>query len=191
MAAASRHPRLRRAGAVVLALVVAAGGIVGLIAFFATRDTSTFKEVRGPGRELPDQGAARLAPGALRPRYNSDPPTSGPHASAPVSRDDVALSDDQILTALQTGNVVLVYSDRRLRRPLRRLADDVAGPFQPALAAAGQAVILDFDGTPRRAGVTAAAWRHLLDARSPTDPALRDFVDFWLGRGRAGAGGAG
>ena len=186
MAAAPRHPRLRRAGALVLALVVAAGGIVGLIAFFATRDTSTFQQVRGPGRELPDQGAARLEPGAPRPRYNSDPPTSGPHASAPVSRDDVALSDDQILTALQTGNVVLVYSDRRLRRPLRRLADDVAGPFRPALAAAGQAVILDYDRTPRRTGVTAAAWRHLLEARSPTDTALRDFADFWLGRGRTG-----
>ena len=103
MATAPRHPRLRRAGALVLALVVAAGGIVGLIAFFATRDTSTFKEVRGPGRELPDQGAARLAPGAPRPRYNSDPPTSGPHVPVPVARDDVALTDDQVLTALQTG----------------------------------------------------------------------------------------
>ena len=181
MAAAPRHPRLRRAGALVLALVVAAGGIVGLIAFFATRDTSTFQEVRGPGRELPDQGAARLAPGAPRPRYNSDPPTSGPHVPVPVSRDDVSLSDDQILTALQTGNVVLVYSDRRLRRPLRRLADDVAGPFRPALAAAGQAVIL----APRRGAgpATALAWKRILRADDPADPALREFAEFWLGRG--------
>jgi hypothetical protein len=37
---------------------------------------------------------------------------------------------------------------------------------------------------PGTRGVVAAAWRHLLRASSPTDPALRQFVDAWLGVGR-------
>jgi hypothetical protein len=178
-------PLLRRAGGLALALLVAAAGLVGMIAFFGGRDTSTFHKLEGPGQAFPDQGSGRLAAGAARPRYNSDPPTSGPHVPAAIPRDGVRLSDDQLLTALATGNVVLVYSRAAMERPLRRLADRASGPYDPALAAAGQAVVLDRD--PRRAGsgVVAAAWRHLLRAPSPTDPALGGFVDFWLGRGAA------
>jgi Protein of unknown function (DUF3105) len=183
--AASRSP-LRRVGGVLLALVLALAAIAALIAFLVGRDSSTFDAAGGPGRAFPDQGAASLRAGAPRPRYNSDPPTSGPHARAPVRRDAVALSDDQRLGALAAGNVVLLYSDPGLERPLRRLAEEVAGPFDPALVRAGQAVVLERARRPRAAGVVAVAWRHLLEARSPSDPALREFVEFWLGRGRAG-----
>jgi hypothetical protein len=60
----------------------------------------------------------------------------------------------------------------------------MAPPFTPALAAAGDAVIL----APRRgtAGVVALAWAHLLRVRDASDPALREFVGFWLGRGAPG-----
>ena len=181
-------PLARRAGGLLVALLVAAGGLVGLIAFFGGRDSSTFHRVKGPGQAFADQGSGRLAAGAARPRYNSDPPTSGPHVPASIPRDGVTLSDDQILTALATGNVVLVYSRAAMERPLRRLADRLSGPYDPALAAAGQAVILDRDPGRREAGVVAAAWRHLLRASSPTDPGLNGFADFWLGRGERDRG---
>jgi hypothetical protein len=35
-------------------------------------------------------------------------------------------------------------------------------------------------------GVVAAAWRHLLRTPSPLDPALKQFVEAWLGVGRDG-----
>jgi hypothetical protein len=181
-------PLLRRAGGLLLALLVSAAGLVGMIAFFGGRDTSTFHQVEGPGQAFPDQGAKRLAAGAPRPRYNSDPPTSGPHVPAAIPRDGVRLSADQILTALATGNVVLVYSRSSFASPLRRLADRASGPYDPALAAAGQAVILDRDPGRHESGVVALAWRHLLRVPSPTDPALGGFLDFWLGRGAGGRG---
>jgi hypothetical protein len=156
---------------------VAVGAV---LLFFSSRDKSTFSAGAGPGQAFPDLGRRHLRPGE-RPgvAYNSSPPTSGPHVAAAVRRDATALSDDQVLQALETGDVVLVYGTPRPPAALRSLVADLAGPFDPALAASGQAAIL-----ARRAGtrgVVALAWRHLLRATSPGDPRLRDFVDYWLG----------
>lgn len=174
---------MRRAAGVLAAIVVAVAGVVALIAFFSGRDSAPVsRTARGPGQAFADQGAARLAPGQ-RPRqpYNSDPPTSGPHTPAPVMRDGMRLSDDQLLTALAAGNVVLFYGTPQPPPALRSLAAG-EGPFSPALAQTGQAVILA--RRPGAAGVVAAAWRHLLRTPSPADPALRGFVEAWLGVGR-------
>jgi hypothetical protein len=141
--------------------------------------------VSGPdtqlGAQFRDLGAAHLAPGAAHPRYDSDPPTSGAHVPVPVRHDDANLSDDQLLQALELGNVVVMYGTRRPPAGLRRLAARVAAPFTPALAAAGQAVILA--RRPGTSGVLGVAWTHLVDVRSPDDPQLRSFVLYWLGRG--------
>jgi hypothetical protein len=159
---------VRRAAGVLAAIIVAVAGVVGLIAFFSGRDSAPVSRTSsGPGQEFADQGAALLAPGQRPPQpYNSDPPTSGPHA----------------LTALAAGNVVLFYGTPQPSPRLRSLASYEAGPFDPPLAQAGQAVILA--PRPGTAGVVAVAWRHLLRAPSPTDPALRTFVEGWLGVGR-------
>jgi hypothetical protein len=149
--------------------------------FFTTRDTSTFHAENGPGQLFADQGAQHLAPGARHAAYTSDPPTSGPHVPRPLKRDGVRLTNDQLLSALELGDVVILYPTRALEPPLRRFADQLAGPFSAPLAAAGQAIVLDRD--PRRGGITALAWRHLLRVSGAGDPALRDFANFWLGHG--------
>jgi hypothetical protein len=48
-------------------------------------------------------------------------------------------------------------------------------------------VILSRD--PAVEQVTALAWRHRLRAAPADDPRLREFADFWLGRGSAQARG--
>ena len=88
---------------------------------------------------------------------------------------------DDLLHALETGDVVFVYGSRALEPALRAVQEDVAGPFDPAVAAAGQAVILDY--RPHTAGVVALAWRRLLRVRGPDDPQLHAFADAWLGKG--------
>ncbi|HEV7363841.1 MAG TPA: DUF3105 domain-containing protein, partial [Solirubrobacteraceae bacterium] len=115
-------------------------GVVGLIAFLSGRDSAPVSRTSsGPGLLFGDQGTARLAPGQRPPQpYNSDPPTSGPHAPTPVTRDDTPLSNDQLLTALAAGNVVLFYGTPQPPPALRSLAGDEAGPFDPALAQTGQ-----------------------------------------------------
>jgi hypothetical protein len=82
---------------------------------------------------------------------------------------------------------VILYPQRTPPTALRRLQDDLSGPFDRDVAAAGQAVILSRD--PSVGQVTGLAWRHRLRASGSADPALREFADFWLGKGYAEAHG--
>ena len=185
----SQHRGLRRAVSFAIAFVVALAAVVGLIAFFNSRDDSPVStKTSGPGQAFPDQGREHLRAGASKTvAYNSDPPTSGPHVVAPVTRDGAPLTADQILTALEAGNVILYYGTAQPPPRLRALAGEVAGPFDPALVQTGQAAILA--RRPGTTGVVAAAWRHLLRTPSPTDPALEEFANAWLGVGAGGGAG--
>ena len=75
---------------------------------------------------------------------------------------------------------MILYDGARPDPALVKLQRDVAGAFDAELAAAGQAVIL----APRQGAgaATALAWKRILRA-DPSDPALRGFAEFWLGRG--------
>jgi hypothetical protein len=174
---------LERAAIVVVSLAVAVLLISLLSGYFTTRDQGAVAGSDEVGLTYVDQGDALLAPGSPHPRYDSDPPTSGPHVPAPVHRDGVALSDDQLLTALAAGDVVLFHPGRRPPRGLAALARSIAGPFTSRLASSGNAVIV----APRTGtrGIVAAAWTHLLHAGSPSDPLLRQFAEQWLGIGAA------
>jgi hypothetical protein len=102
----------------------------------------------------------------------------------PVTHDQTALNDNQLLQALELGNVVLMYGTRKPPAGTRALADRIAGPFTPALAATGEAVIL-----ARRAGthgLVGLAWTHLIRVASVSDPLLGQFTQFWLGKGAPG-----
>jgi hypothetical protein len=109
-----------------------------------------------------------------------------------VSRDDATVPQSQssgpgvarpagASPKVGAGNVVLLYSDERETRALRLLAERIAGAPDPALEAAGQAVLVE-----RRpnlsAAVTAVTATRMLEASSPDDPALESFVEYWLGR---------
>ncbi|HWK18758.1 MAG TPA: DUF3105 domain-containing protein [Solirubrobacteraceae bacterium] len=178
---------LERVLVVVVALVVTIGAIAALSGFFAGRDQAGVSGAGGgPGESFADLGHAHLRPGQLRPVYNSDPPTSGAHLPVPVPvlRDGAELNDDQLLQALEHGNVVFVYGTHRAPPGLSALARSIAGPFSPALAAAGQAVIL-----ARRSGTTGLiglAWAHEVRVSAPNDQLLGAFAQYWLGRGAPG-----
>jgi hypothetical protein len=79
------------------------------------------------------------------------------------------------------GNVALLYSDERLTRRVRQLAVDIAGPANPSLVAAGQAVIVSRRPNIPVPVIAVSATRRL-DASGPDDPALRGFIEYWLGR---------
>lgn len=82
--------------------------------------------------------------------------------------------------AVKRGNVLLLYSDARQAPALRALRRDLGGAA-PELAAAGQAVLVRRDEA-LPAPVVALSARHRLQARAASDPAVRDFVEYWLGR---------
>ena len=174
---------LERIGIVLVSLAIAVGVIALLSGGLAGgRDDpglSSSGSAHGPGTVYRDQGNALLAAGAKRPRYDSDPPSSGAHRPATISANNEKISDDQLLQALALGNVVFLYSTPQPPIGLKAIADSVSPPFTPALARSGQAVIL-----ARRPGltkVTAVAWTRVL--RSDDGSALREFASQWLGHG--------
>lgn len=172
---------------IVLVAFALAVGIIAVLSggLLAGRDNPGISGQAGPlGAQFRDLGHARLAPGAAHPAYDSRPPTSGAHLPLAIRHDAAAINDDQLLQALEVGDVVLMYGSPLPPPGLRALADSVAGPFAPALAAAGQAVVL-----ARRTGINGVlglAWTRLIHVRAPSDPALRGFVLFTLGQGAPG-----
>jgi hypothetical protein len=158
---------LRRALLAVLGVAVAVGVVAVVVLVLGGRDESDLSSApAGPGQVQPD---------------GADPPASGKHSDALVTRDRQPLSDDQLVNALALGDVVILYEGAKPAPALVRLQRDVAGPFDAEVAAAGQAVIL----APRKGAgpATALAWKRILRADDPADPNLRDFAEFWLGRG--------
>src|SRR4051794_36494272 len=145
-------PGLARAGAIVLAVLVALAAVVGLVAFLASRDSGPVHHSAPAG---PGQPVAGGAPPGLSP----------------------GLRD-----SLRRGDVLLAYGSPAPPRGLGALANAVqGGPPDPALAAAGQAVLLVRQ--PGTTGVVGLAWRRRQPAPSPADPALRRFAEYWLGWG--------
>lgn len=176
---------LERVAIGVASLILSVGLIAILSGFFAGRDQAGISGIANRiGEQFPDLGHAHLAPGQPRPRYDSDPPTSGAHVPEPVLRDESALDNDQLLQALEVGNVVILYGHRSPPPGLRALAQSVAAPFTPELARAGQAVIL----ARRRGtvGLIGLAWSRLVRVSAPNDPLLKEFAQVWLGRGAPG-----
>ncbi|MBV9606931.1 MAG: DUF3105 domain-containing protein [Solirubrobacterales bacterium] len=185
----SRLGRLLERAAILLASVALSIGLIVLTSgFFAGRDQAGVTGA-GPesGQVFPDLGHATLRAGEARPQYDSNPPTSGAHFNRPVTQAISPLSDDQLLSALQAGDVVIFYGTARPPAGLEQFVRSAAPAFTPDLAATGDAVILARrPGTP---GLLAAAWTHLLPVRQPSDPLLREFVGEFLGRGAPGGGG--
>jgi hypothetical protein len=173
---------LERVAILVASLALSIGLIAVLSGFFAGRDPAGVSgSAAAVGVQFRDLGDAHLSPGELHPAYDSTPPTSGPHVPEPVKRDGVQLTDDQLLEALELGDVVVTYGERTPPAGLESLARSIAGPFTPALAAAGQAMILA--RRPGTAGVIGLAWAHMVRVNVPSDPLLREFATYWLGRG--------
>jgi hypothetical protein len=82
---------------------------------------------------------------------------------------------------VKPGNVVLLHSDERLTQDLRDLAERIAGPSDPSLVAAGQAVI-EHQRPNLSVPVTAVTATRMLQASGPRDPQLEQFIEYWLGR---------
>jgi hypothetical protein len=184
MPGSPRFVALERAAVVVCSLALAVALILVISGFFTQRDPALLLGAANQyGQSFPNQGDGRLAPGAPRPHYDSQPPTSGPHRPAPVLHDYAPLSDDQLLSALAAGDVVVEYGGDPHRPPagLRALAARLAGPFSPTLAVTGQALILA--PRPGTIGLIALAWTRIARVSGADQPLLGEFIAAWLGRG--------
>jgi hypothetical protein len=182
MSERARMPLLERLGIGVAAVTLAAVLIALLSGYFTHHDQGAVSGATASvGTTFPSQGDRLLKPNELRPLYDSNPPTSGAHDRAPITRQPETFSDGQILTALAAGNVLVLYGTATPPAGLKHLLRPLSAPFTPALAAAGQAVILG--RRPHLHGVVALAWTHMLRQAQPDSETLTQFVDRWLGVG--------
>jgi hypothetical protein len=134
---------------------------------------------------------------------NDDATTSAPAAAVPGITSSRPAPD---AADVRRGNVVVAVERGEDAAEVRRLAADVAGgPATPALRAAGQAVIViapkspppgtggtgsadvtcDDRATGKRIAcptIGAYAQGRAFTTTSAADPALRAFVEYWLGR---------
>ncbi|MGO9754607.1 MAG: DUF3105 domain-containing protein [Solirubrobacteraceae bacterium] len=170
---------LERLAIAVAALALAVALVALMSGYFAGHDTAAVSGTGAVGLRYADQGDGQLVPGYRAAPYDSNPPTSGPHARVPVLANGQRLSDDQILTALASGDVVIVYGSASRPAGLQALA----GPFTRALAAAGDAVILA--PRPGTNGLIALSWTRMLRVSDVHDPLLAEFIQERLGRGAA------
>ena len=149
---------MRRILGGLLIVVLSLATVVAVVLVLQSRDDAEVGKASGPGEKV----EARC-----------------PDASAGITRDARPLTEDQIRHATSLGNVVLRYSGSRPPAALRELQDELTGPFDAEIAAAGQAVILAGGGKTTEA----LAWGRRQRARTPGDPALRTFTEAWLGEG--------
>jgi hypothetical protein len=176
---------LEGVGIAIGALAVAIGAIALLSGFFTGRDNPGFAGGdTGPGLALRDLGHAHLQPGQPHPPYSSNPPTSGAHVPELVTANNSELNNDQLLEALEVGDIVIEYGSTTPPPGLKQLARQVAPPFNPALVATGDELVLA--RRPGTNGLIGLAWAHMIRARSAADPMLKVFASYWIGRGAPG-----
>ncbi len=162
---------MRRLIPVLVGLVLVAGGIYGLLTIFTNRDSGELSSpaaVQGPGTLEGEDGGGT-------------PPTAGPPGTGSLTR-EIDVPEPVLLHALEIGDVAFAYDAAKPPPALVQLRDDITGPFDPELAAAGQmAFLVRVEGVK---GIQALAWRRRYQASGPEDPRLRAFVEAWLGKGR-------
>lgn len=167
--AAARSLRNRR-------LAIGAGVaivLVGAIVFFATRPPPA---ALASVETFPDQGQSHLNANDPVPEYNSDPPTSGPHAGSPsacgIYRD--APPDINLVHDLEHGVIVVYYNPET--------AADFRDDLENFARDAGTHVIV----TPREGmenPITLTAWTHLLRLDGYDRPAIDGFYGEFAQRG--------
>lgn len=167
--AAARTLRNRR-------LIIGAGIailLVGAIIFFATRPPPV---ALASVETFPDQGQAHLGANDPAPTYNSDPPTSGPHASSSAAcgiyRE--AVPDVNLVHDLEHGVVVIYYNPEtaaEVRADIENFARD-AGTHVIVVPREGM-------GNP----ITLTAWTHLLRLPGYDRSAIAAFYGEYAQRG--------
>lgn len=118
--------------------------------------------------EYPDLGREHINLGDVHEPYNSNPPTSGPHA-APLRTAvySQAMPDENLIHNLEHGHIWLSYSDNTDQEVID-LFTRIQGQFPSA-------VIVTYrpDNDSR---IAVASWRHLLKLEEPDEEQILAFV---------------
>jgi hypothetical protein len=119
-----------------------------------------------PVQTFEDMGRDHLAEGQTYDLYNSNPPTSGPHAprAASLGVHDEPVPKEVLPHNMEHGGVVIAYNCSAGSAPLddagcQQLRDQLAAVTDSAVADGRQVLMIPFPGMERRIALT--AWRTL------------------------------
>lgn len=157
-----RHPALISGSLGVLAVVV----VVVIVVAACGGDGEGQSDYPFPVQTFEDLGREHLAPGQTYDFYNSDPPTTGPHAPAPA---DWGVHDQPVpkevpIHNMEHGGVVIWYDCSAGDAPLdeaacQQLRDDLAGVTEATSAQGNLVLMVPYAGIEHRIALT--AWRTL------------------------------
>lgn len=135
-----------------------------------------------PVQTFEDLGRQHLEPGQTYDFYNSDPPTSGPHAPAPAEWGvhDESVAKEALPHNMEHGGVVIAYDCSAGDPPLDdaacgELRDQLAAFTESARADGKLVLMVPYAGLDRR--IALAAWQ-TLDTFDEFDAArVQAFID--------------
>ncbi len=170
-----RHPRLIFSAVGVLAVVV-----VIAVVFYSGGESRP--DYPFPVQTFDEQGREHLEPGETYDLYNSDPPTTGPHAPAPAEWGvhDLPVAKEVLPHNMEHGGVVVLYDCSAEEAPLddagcQNLRDQLEAITEENVADGKLVLMVPYSGMERR--IALAAWRTLDAFDEIDDLRVQAFID--------------
>lgn len=152
---------------------------VGATAVWWFATGSADDPMAGRVKSLPEESRAHI-PEGQQARYQTDPPTSGPHYDGvlPTGFYDRPAPDELVVHNLEHGQIVVYYDPERASDEalddLKSLAARYPGEWDGM-------VVLPREGLP--APYVLTAWRHMAELEAYDPSFVRAFLDTYRGRG--------
>jgi hypothetical protein len=172
--AAAKRSRQRRILVVTIVTVLVVGGIAGLV---VQRNLSRGSAVRALNvQTFPNQGQTNLSPGGKYTKYNSVPPTSGPHdpTPAPCGVSSQPIPNEVQVHDLEHGVIMVQYRpglDQAQVQALEKLGRSYSS----------HVIVAPYQGLSTPIAVT--AWTKLMTLDRADEGKIRRFVDLYRQRG--------
>lgn len=152
--------------------------VAGAVIFFVAQSIRGSLTRQDIGEFVPTQGRDHIALGDAHIPYNSDPPTSGPHAD-PVENGfyDTPIPDENIIHNLEHGFVVISYDCNQLedcetvKANIRNVLDQYES-FQLVAVAREN----------RDAPIALTAWQRIDLLDNYDEERITAFIEAWRGR---------
>ena len=135
-----------------------------------------------PVQTFEDQGREHLAPGQTYDFYNSDPPTTGPHAPAPAELGvhDLPVAKEVLPHNMEHGGVVILYDCSAGEAPLddagcEELRGQLAAITESNLSDGKLVLMAPYSGMEHLIALT--AWRTLDTLDEFNEQRVQAFID--------------
>jgi len=152
--------------------------VAGAVIFFVAQSIRGSLTRQDIGEFVPSQGRDHIALGDAHIPYNSDPPTSGPHAD-PAEKGfyDTPIPDENIIHNLEHGFVVISYDCNQLDD-----CDSVKAKIRNLLNQYESFQLVAVARENRDAPIALTAWQRIELLNSYDEEQIKAFIEAWRGR---------